>query len=181
MKIYFPTIQNFHEKELEELCDLINRVYFATESSLIDPNIQRTTLSDLKTIISKKELVIAEFHNTIIGCVHVKMIDKETMMFGMLVAHPDYRSQGIGKKLVSFVEGYVNTQGYKKICLELLTPKNWVHEQKEFLKSWYIRSGYEKQRIVPFNKEEHLITPCELTLYCKKLSGIGAVEKEDYV
>ena len=169
MKFYFPTRQDFDDKKLQELCDLINSVYFVTESALIDPKIPRTTIQELKDIISKNELTLAELNGAMIGCVKIKLIDKKTLMFGMLVAHPEYRSQGIGKKLILFVENFAQSQGYQKVCLELLTPKNWIHSQKEFLKSWYVRLGYVRQNAVAFDKEEHLITPCELTLYSKDL------------
>lgn len=169
MKIYFPKNSDFSEEKLTELCDLINRVYFATESVLIDPSIPRTTVMELKKIISKNELVLVENKGFPVGCVKINHHDDQSLMFGMLVAHPDYRSQGIGKKCILFVEDFAKSKGYKKVCLELLTPKNWIHEQKEFLKSWYERLGYVKQCIVPFEKEEYLITPCDLTLYCKIL------------
>lgn len=134
MKFYFPTVQDLDDKKLQELCDLINSVYFVTESVLIDPKIPRTTIQELKEIISKNELILAELNGVIIGCVKIKLIDKKTLMFGMLVAHPEHRSQGIGKKLILFVENFAQSQGYQKVCLELLTPKNWIHSQKEIFK-----------------------------------------------
>lgn len=169
MKIYFADLDKFTNEKLNDLCDLINRVYFITESVLIDPKISRITLSDLKEIIDKKELMVFELNGIIIGCVHIYITDETTAYFGMLVAHPNYREQGIGKKLIDAVEKWAKEKGCKRICLELLTPKGWIHEQKEFLRSWYVRSGYIKQNVVSFKKEVHLITPCDLTLYCKEL------------
>lgn len=181
MKIYFPTLSSFTNVQLNELCDLINRVYFVTDSVLIDPKIPRTTIDALITMIAKKELMVAELDDHLIGCVNVKKLNKKAAFFSLLVAHPEYRKQGIGKQLVHAVEVWAKEQGCNKICLELLRPKNWVHEHKEFLKIWYTRLGYVEQKKVPKTIDVHLspsrlyfsqflITPCDFNFFCKNFA-----------
>jgi hypothetical protein len=34
--------------------------------------------------------------------------------------------------------------------LEILTPRHWTHPNKEFLRQWYARIGYEPQTTEPF-------------------------------
>lgn len=68
----------------------------------------------------------------------------------MLICHPDHRKKGIGKALVAFVLDKARQDGYEKMQLELLTPADWVHPEKEFLKAWYGAMGFELIREVDF-------------------------------
>lgn len=61
--------------------------------------------------------------------------------------------------------------------LELLTPKDWKHPSKEFLKKWYTRIGYSVQSTEPLeklhpDKVNNLATPCDFTIYHKKLNSL---------
>jgi len=181
MQIYFPPLNQFTEHDIKELCDLINRVYFVTDSVLIDPKIPRTTVTDLSNMLARKELMIAEIAQKIVGCVNVKTLENTTAFFSLLVAHPDYRNQGIGKKLVHAVETWAKKEGCQDICLELLSPQTEGHEHKEFLKIWYSRLGYVQKSHIPDAIDKHLrpgrlyfsqylIIPCDFLFFSKPVN-----------
>lgn len=180
MKLYFPQPETFNADKIHKLCDLVNHAYFLTDSILSDPKIPRTNFESLLNMIIKQELMVAEFDECIVGCVNVKKITNNTTFFSLLVAHPQYRKQGIGKQLVAQVESWAKANDSEHVCLELLRPKNWIHEHKEFLKKWYTRLGYIKQDSVPKDIDEilapsrlyfsqYLLTPCDFFFFSKKL------------
>lgn len=181
MRLYFPQSDTFNTDKIHKLCDLVNRAYFLTDSVLIDPKIPRTNFDSLLSMIIKQELIVAELNECVVGCVNVKKITDNTIFFSLLVAHPEYRKQGIGKQLVTKVESWAKKSGCEYVCLELLSPKTWVHEHKEFLKKWYTRLGYRKQDSVPKDVDktlcpsrlyfsQYLLTPCDFFFFSKKLA-----------
>ena len=169
MEITLAEIKNFNEESIKALCQLINNVYHQNEDVLINKSNPRTNLNELKTMINNKKLLIAKHNDKIIGCIQVSLVDEKTSIFAMLVTDPMNRSQGIGKKLVQHAEIYAKKNGCTKMHLKLLTPKEWIHEQKEFLKNWYERMGYIRKYDVPFENEKFYVTPCRFTLYSKQL------------
>jgi hypothetical protein len=59
--------------------------------------------------------------------------------------------------------------------LELLTPRNWTHPSKEFLKKWYSRIGYapyatESLETTHPHLVQELATECEFTVWHKSLT-----------
>ncbi len=171
METSLADIKNFNDESIKALCQLINNVYHDNEDALIDKSNPRTDLNQLKMIMNKKQLLIAKQNHEVIGCVQVSFLNENTSIFAMLVTNPIYQSQGIGKKLVQHAENYAKQNGCTKMHLKLLTPKEWIHEQKEFLKNWYERMGYIRQYDVPFENEKFYVTPCRFTLYSKELIG----------
>jgi GNAT superfamily N-acetyltransferase len=94
--------------------------------------------------------------------------------FGMLVVDPGHRGFGVGRQLVDFAERRSRANGRRAMRLELLVPRTWVHPDKEFLKAWYGRRGYEVVRTTTLDESyPHiaplLATPCELGIYEKPL------------
>ena len=60
----------------------------------------------------------------------------------------------------------------KANCSELLTPRNWTHPSKEFLKMWYSRIGYKPQATESFEilhpeLVPELATECDFTVWHK--------------
>lgn len=176
LKFFFADKSNFSTQKRNALCTIINRVYEETEGEFLVPGKQRITLEALNDIIAKKELLVVELdpENEVVGCVHLTLVDKETAMFGMLVSHPEYQGKGIGKQLVSAAENWALEQGCSKMCLELLSPKNYSTPHKNFLKAWYMRLGYVPKADIPYHHEDLLVVVCDFKLYCKELKPHGA-------
>ena len=158
-----------NETKLKDLNELINSIYHHDEDTLIDPSLDRTSPEELSMLIEKRELFIVELDGKIVASIHLQNVDKDTHKFGMLVTHPDYRYKGIASKLISFCENKAKENGSKYMSLDLLKPKEWTHEQKEYLENWYQRIGYIKSSLNDFPIKENLLTPCDFFEFIKIL------------
>ena len=160
------------------LSGLINQVYAVAEAGMwqnIDGKpMPRTDAKEVQELLAKQTLLIARQQAKVVGCVCVQMLSPTLAEFGLLVADPNCRGEGIGRALLLAAEEYGRTQGASTMQLELLTPKNWQHPVKDFLHRWYTRIGYVSQGTEPFAKTyghlaAHLATPCNFTVYHKTL------------
>lgn len=169
MQIRFPEQKDLQPEVVQTLCDLINHVYQEAEDGLLQPDSKRIFVNDLKGLLENNELLLAVDGEKIIGCVKITLLNDTHAMFGMLVTSHAYRGSGIGGKLVAAAEQWARNQGCTTMCLELLTPRSWQQQHKEFLKAWYGRLGYRLHSSKVFEKEHHQITECDFCLYEKVL------------
>lgn len=157
------------------LVKLINDIYRAEEADMWkEGTSDRVIPSEVNDFLKKEQLFFAFSGKELVGSVKIDVIDDETMEFGMLVANPDFRGRGIGRELVSTVENHARDQGFKKMMLELLTPRDWENPSKEFLKIWYTRLGYIPGNTIPFAQEfprraKDFACPCDFTVWIKDL------------
>jgi GNAT superfamily N-acetyltransferase len=161
---------------LDELTGLVNGVYANADRGLWRDGAARTTAPELAELIGARQIAIATRDGQIVGSVHVHAVAEDASEFGMLVAHPDHRGEGVGRALVDFAERHSREQGMRAMQLELLVPRGWRHPSKEFLRAWYGRRGYRLIRTIGVD-ESHphlaplLATPCDLEVYEKPLQG----------
>ncbi|CAE8606048.1 unnamed protein product, partial [Polarella glacialis] len=93
---------------------------------------------------------------------------------GMLAVAAELRGQGFGSRLMREAEGHARKLGFPALRLELLTPKDWKHEQKVKLDIWYRRLGFVPTAVGDFGAEfPHLrgllTTEVNFTVYQKQL------------
>ena len=160
--------------DFDLLVSMINAVFEVAEGGLWQPGYLRTTPNDFADMVNKKEIVVAEFKDRIVGLVRLETISEKLSKFGMLTVKPEYEGRGIGGKLVDYAEDLARERGSNKMRLELLSPKEWTHDGKNMLESWYTREGYvpiERLSFEDVYPEEapKLCTPCYFTLYEKTL------------
>ena len=174
--IYLGTVHD----DAESLATLINQVYAVAEDGMwqeIDGHpMPRTTTAEVHSLLSQQHLLLARMGDELVGCVCVKMLSPLIAEFGLLVAHPERRGEGIGRRLVVAAEKHGRDCGARWMQLELLTPKDWTHPVKEFLHRWYTRIGYVPVRTESFadsygHLAGQLATPCNFTVYHKGLLG----------
>lgn len=156
--------------------DLVNRVYADAEKGIWREGAERTGPDELAGIVRAGELAVARLDGHLAGAVRVRRLDSGEGEFGMLVASPDHRGIGLGRRLVDFAEGWARGQGATTMQLELLLPREWDHPVKEFLREWYTRIGYRPVRRASLADdypalEPLLATPCDFVVYHKPLSG----------
>ncbi len=163
---------------LSHLTTLINEVYATAEAGLWKTvegrAAPRTTRHEIASLCSKQQLLVALSNGRIVGSVNTVVLNSSLAEFGMLVADPHRRGEGIGRALVQAAETWGRQQGCTTMQLELLTPKSWTHPVKAFLHDWYIRIGYRPIKTEPFEHAyghlaPHLATPCDFTIYHKSL------------
>jgi hypothetical protein len=110
-------------------------------------------------------------------------MDKQTCEIGALVADVNIRKRGIGGALMNTAEQWTIEQGCKVMRLELLTPRNWSHPGKKFLKQWYTLLNYTPKETQSFEKVypekiNGLDTECDFTVWLKALCSITAILAE---
>ena len=163
---------------VERIASLVNTVYETSEAGLWIGGARRTNERELAGLIRRGQIATARSDGVIIGSVQVQQVDAVTGLFGMLVADPERRGEGIGRELVAFAERWARDRGLTVMQLELLVPRTWSHPSKEFLRQWYERIGY---RVVHTGRLDddypalapQLATPCDLLICRKELSGVS--------
>ncbi|MBU2666036.1 GNAT family N-acetyltransferase [Actinoplanes bogorensis] len=153
---------------------LVNRVYADAEAGMWDDGADRTDASTVAAMIGAGELVAAFDGDRLVGTVRAVRLDRGTGEFGMLVADPDVRGQGVGRELVRFAEEHFGGLGCDTMQLELLVPQAWKHPVKEFLRSWYTRMGYAQVTVGDLatgfpHLVPRLATPCDFLIFRKGL------------
>ncbi len=105
-------------------------------------------LSDLKKFIKEKQIfIVAESDKKIIGYLFGERTAGDAVLLWLLVVHPDYRSNGIGKKLmVEFQKVCKKRKMYEIILYAPRFNKKTLH--------FYEKLGYNRgMEVVEFNKE----------------------------
>ncbi|MDQ0894107.1 GNAT family N-acetyltransferase [Agromyces ramosus] len=161
---------------VERLAGLVNSVYETSEAGLWVADARRTNERDLAELIRRGQVGAATTDGVIVGAVQVRQFDDTTGLFGMLVADPERRGEGIGRELVAFTERWARERGLTAMQLELLVPRAWSHPSKQFLQGWYERIGYRVVRTTSLDERypelaPQLATECDLLIYRKDLPG----------
>src|SRR5262245_60266775 len=112
---------------VDQLTDLINRVYGVAESGLWRAGATRTTAAEVAELIRGQEIAVAQRDGKIVGCMRLHDVAGDTSEFGILVADPRERATGIGRALLDFAERRSRERGLRAIQLELLVPRAWTH------------------------------------------------------
>ena len=158
-----------------ELTDLVNRVYASAEEGLWVDGATRTTTAEVAEMIAADQVAVARLDGGIVGAVRIQQLSDTKGEFGMLVADPAHRDQGIGRELVLFAEDLSRRRGMDVMQLELLVPREWKHPTKEFLHAWYTRMGYRPVQTGRIDDSyPHLApllaAPCDFVIYHKALA-----------
>jgi GNAT superfamily N-acetyltransferase len=169
---------------VNELAALVNSVYALAEEGLWADGTPRTTPDRMAEQIAAGQIAVARTDERIVGAVRIQRLDTGEGEFGMLVADPAHRGQGIGRELVRFAERWSREQGSDTMQLEVLVPRQRSHPSKEFLKAWYTRIGYRPVRTGQFEQSYPelaplLATPCDFVIYRKSLHTLPAGEGRD--
>jgi GNAT superfamily N-acetyltransferase len=171
----FPIESDLRADNIKRLSDLINQVYDDAEWGMWKRQGTRTNPAEVERLLRAQALILAEVDGVLVGSVNVNLISDGVGEFGMLVADPNHRGKGIGSTLVDGAENWAREMACHTMRLELLTPRNWTHPSKEFLKMWYSRIGYRPQATEPFEilhpeLVPELATECDFTVWHKSLS-----------
>ena len=158
----------------EELAGLINAAYAVGEAGLWLEGTTRTQPAEIAEAIRSGGVLAASFEGRRVGCAYVRPMDADTADLALISVAPDQWGSGVGRELVRSAEELMRSRGVTTMQLELLVPKGWVHPEKERLRSWYTRLGYEVVRSAPFEQvaaqlAPQLGTPCEFLIFHKRL------------
>jgi len=159
---------------VRRVAELINSVYRVAEEGMWVDTFERTSETEVEKLLGDANMLIAQRGGEIIGAIFIRLLGEGMGEFGMLVADPNLRGAGIGSRLVKAAENWAKENGCHTMRLELLTPRDWAHPVKEFLKKWYTRIGYVPQTTVAFDSmypqlKPLLKTACNFTPWLKSL------------
>ena len=171
----FPIESDLQPGSIKRLSDLINDVYDDAESGMWKVKGTRTSPAEVERLLRAGALILAELDGVLVGSVTIKLIDEGVGEFGMLVADLGHRGKGIGSALVDRAENWARDMACHTMRLELLTPRNWSHPSKEFLKTWYSRIGYTPHATEPLrglhpDLVPELATECDFSVWHKSLA-----------
>lgn len=154
--------------------ELVNLVYRESERGLWQDGATRTTLAEVTDLAQAGELAADVRDGQLAGVVRVRRMPDGVGEFGMLAADPARRGAGIGGGLIRWAEETCRSGGDHTMRLELLVPRGWVLESKEFLHSWYSRLGYQIFRVGHLEEQYPqlaplLAGPADYRIYTKSL------------
>lgn len=176
----FPDLHTLAEnastnyEEMEHITNMINDVYAKAEKGLWRDNQIRTTSDDLQAHTYNGQIVVARNGGQTVGCVRVHRLDPETGGFGLLAVDSSHQGNGTGRQLIHFAENLCRREQLPTMQIELLIPQEGPRPDKESMKNWYIRLGYEPVRtenvedLLP-TVAEMLAVPCRFIVFHKKL------------
>jgi GNAT superfamily N-acetyltransferase len=162
---------------VQQLAQLINGAYTAGEDGLWLEGTTRITAAEVARTIAGGGMLVATLDGRIVGCGHVRPLDPTTAVLGLVSVAPEQWGGGVGRELVRSAEELARSRGITVMQLELLVPRGWVHPEKDRLRAWYERLGYEVVRsaafeeIAPHAAASRLATPCEFLVFRKSLAG----------
>jgi GNAT superfamily N-acetyltransferase len=159
---------------IDDLTELVNRVYEVAERGLWVDGATRTTATEMAEMVAGAEIAVARLDGRVVGVVRVQQLDAATGEFGLLVSDPGHRGEGVGRDLVRFAEDLCRQRHLEVMQLELLVPRGWTHPTKTFLDAWYRRIGYRPVRTGTIDESYPqlaplLATPCDFVIYRKDL------------
>jgi GNAT superfamily N-acetyltransferase len=171
----FPIESDLGTDNIKRLSDFINEVYDDAESGMWKRKGTRTNPAEVERLLRTQALILAEIDGVLVGSVNVNLMSDGVGEFGMLVADLNHRGKGIGSALVDRAENWARNMPCHTMRLELLTPRNWTHPSKEFLKQWYSRIGYKPRATESFEilypeLVSELATECDFTVWHKSLA-----------
>ena len=176
IRIQLLDIEQMEDKIIQQLCRIINTAYEEGEKGMWQGNIPRTNPTEIQEFISNKQIIGAFLGSQIVGSVFIKrMPDGITGEFGMLAVDKKQKGHGIGGKLIQAAENWAIQNNLAQMRLELLTPQDWQHPVKDFLKKWYRKLGYIPQHKESFDRmypvlAKQLQTPCNFTVWINPLN-----------
>ena len=167
------------EGVVEELVRIVNAAYAVGEAGLWLEGTTRIRPAEIAKAIRAGGLLAATLDGRLVGCAHVRPLDRETADLAMVSSAPDGWGGGIGGELVRSAEELMRSRGATTMQLELLVPKGRVHPAKERLRSWYTRLGYRVVGSAAFEEvapqlAPQLATPCEFLIFHKPLAEVAS-------
>ena len=93
----------------------------------------------IKNKITMNEVIVAEVNNEVIGCLKIEYIWTHLPFISYIVIRKDFRSSGIGKSMLSFLEKHLREYGQSTLLSSTMTDA--VNPQKWHLKMGFIECG----------------------------------------
>lgn len=177
--ISVSTSVDAHDEVLvRNVVDMVNAAYERGEKGMWQGDAVRTNIVEMTELLASSKMLLSREQSPsclLVGCVYVnKSFGKHLGELGMLCIADSHLGKGLGLSLVKAAEEYCYSHGCTNMRLELLSPRSYVHEVKDWLDKWYTRLGYVKGQPEDFGAAFPRIQPllacdCVFTPYIKQL------------
>jgi GNAT superfamily N-acetyltransferase len=157
------------------LVRVVNAAYAAGEAGLWAAGTPWTDADEIAAAVGGGEMIAAfGGDGDLVGCARVRPLAPDVVDLGFVSVAPEAWGTGVGRAVLAFAEDVVRRSGVPTMQLELLVPQGAAHPDKERLRAWYLRLGYEIVRTAPFEEvarhaATQLATPCEFLVFHKML------------
>ncbi|WP_276357675.1 GNAT family N-acetyltransferase [Cohnella caldifontis] len=91
--------------------------------------------------LQNQEIVLATDDEDVVGYLRLEFLWSKYPYIGLIKVHPDYRGQGLGKRLLQFVEEHLKKKGVKAIYSSSQVNENNPQE-------WHRKSGFKECGII---------------------------------
>lgn len=177
LKVERASRQSLREKEIMVLYKIMIEAYSRTEKEIWGENYVRIPYDEFVALMDVGEIYYAQWDNQLVGSIHVFRQTSDQYSFGILSAEVTLKNRGIGRALIDCAEEVARENHSKTMQIEILRPEHFVLAEKEKLKSWYQRLGYELVSTQSFvdlkpdkaEKAKRLIVPTVFDVYRKQL------------
>mmetsp|Transcript_7328 Transcript_7328/g.16232 ORF Transcript_7328/g.16232 Transcript_7328/m.16232 type:complete len:158 (+) Transcript_7328:3-476(+) len=105
----------------------------------------RTNPVEVADLLRCGQLLLCMDGDEVAGCVRCEIDPKFTGVahIGMLCVRRSCGKQGFGRRLLDFAVDTAHSAGCTEVDLEILQPRDWIHETKSWLATWYSSVGFE--------------------------------------
>eukprot|EP00730_Choanoeca_flexa_P018033 TRINITY_DN8744_c0_g1_i1.p1 TRINITY_DN8744_c0_g1~~TRINITY_DN8744_c0_g1_i1.p1 ORF type:complete len:191 (+),score=32.64 TRINITY_DN8744_c0_g1_i1:77-649(+) len=174
------------DEDVDSIIAMVNEAYDFGEGSIWKDGFQRTTREGIVKLLKNQCLLVARDTSChIAGCIKLNPDYRQTRFdgrtpakmaeLGMLAVRQDLRRQGLGLKLVQSAIATAKQAQCDCLELQLVKPRDWKHEIKEFLERWYQNLGFVKVGVQDdaedfFRVASLLATPVVIDVYELDLS-----------
>ena len=143
-------IRNTYLSELPFIKEHADQIYFKNEQDFWKEKYYRISEEDCLKLHENNELYVLEKDKQILGFFTLKLINQEIANFSMLTVIEKHQRKGYGNVMLNYIFDHSVEKGLKKISLELLCPKGWIHPQKKILQEWYSSRGFKYHSVCMF-------------------------------
>ncbi|MEZ5047002.1 MAG: GNAT family N-acetyltransferase [Chitinophagaceae bacterium] len=80
-------------------------------------------------------IVIATDQNTLVGCLMIKIVDKDRVKFRQMAVKNNFQKKGLGRHIIHFAENFCLLNNYTTVELHA----------RCVVEEFYLKQGYQKQ------------------------------------
>ncbi len=169
--------KGINEVDFDRAYDILIYAYAQTEAEIWGENYSRISKEDFKEIVNYGEVFLAYKKEQVVGCVRLFKVNSVTFSFGLFAVDFSIKGEGIGRKLVEFIEKEAVKSGASFMEIEILKARDIRVQSKIDLHEWYTRLGYVffgtdsfvALKPMEAEKAEKLINPTVFDQYRKSL------------
>jgi GNAT superfamily N-acetyltransferase len=119
----------------------VNKNYSETEKEFWEDGVLRTNIEDFQKEIKEKQVAAYFEEGKIVGSINFE-IKEEHAKFSILSVNLGAHGKGVGNALFDFMVDELKKDNIEFLHLELLLPRHYESDYKNFVYNWYVKKGF---------------------------------------